>query len=940
MRGEIIALDLETTGLDPDNDRIIEIGMARFRDGEVIETYDTLIDPQRELPPHITSLTGIKPDDLIDAPKLAAVLDKVSRFIGSAPVLGHNVGFDLSFLQRAGIAYDNQGLDTYELASVMLPTAPRYNLNSLTQQQDIVLDDAHRALADATATARLYWSLWEKVLALPLNTLQEIVSASRGLDWTARYVFEAALEERARTAFDDGAQQVAGIGDPLAGFFGKAEGEWRPLRPNAETLPLDPERLAKLLGDDGLLAQNIPGYEHRLEQIDMLRAVVSAFNDGEHLMVEAGTGTGKSIAYLIPAIYWALQNNERVVISTNTINLQDQLINKDIPLLREALGVDFKASVLKGRGNYLCPRRLANMRRRQPTTIEELRVYAKVLIWLLESTSGDRGELNLRGNAEIGAWLRLSAEDDGCTLERCHNQMHDVCPFYQARRQAESAHLVVVNHALLLSDVAVGSRVLPPYHYVILDEGHHLEDATTNGLSFRTDKIALRRQLADLGGRRTGVLGDLLNSTRNAIPDTHYTQLVEYVQTVEDALSAMDFHINRFFDTILHFLEEGRLLNVSDYMNHVRVTDEIRARTGFQQVRGSWDTLGQFMTGISAAMSRLAVALNRLDSFDIPNYEDVVASVGSAARLLEETHSQLKHFSHEPDANTIYWVQVAQNRNFISIHSAPLHVGPLIEQHLWSAKESVVLTSATLQTAGAFDYVKERLHAHTIRTLDVGSPFNYRDSTLVYIPTDIPEPNDRYRYQDAVEEAIIHLAAATGGRLLGLFTSYAQLRKTAQAISPRLALGNISVFDQSDGTSRQALLDGFKSTERAVLLGTRSFWEGVDIPGDDLLALAIARLPFAVPTDPIFAARSETFENSFAEYAVPDAILRFRQGFGRLIRTKTDRGIVVILDRRVVSKGYGRQFLDSLPACTVQRKPLADLPQAALEWLSQGTASA
>jgi DNA polymerase-3 subunit epsilon/ATP-dependent DNA helicase DinG len=257
----------------------------------------------------------------------------------------------------------------------------------------------------------------------------------------------------------------------------------------------------------------------------------------------------------------------------------------------------------------------------------------------------------------------------------------------------------------------------------------------------------------------------------------------------------------------------------------------------------------------------------------------------------------------------------------------------MVEEYLWQSKESVVMTSATLQTNRSFDYIRERLNAQQIETVEVGSPFNYHDSTLIYIPNDMPDPNDRHHYQQALERGLIELAAALNGRVLGLFTSYAQLRQTAQAITPRLALGNITVYDQSDGSSRQSLLDGFKTNERAVLLGTRSFWEGVDIPGESLSALVITRLPFAVPTDPVFAARAETYTDSFNNYTLPDAILRFRQGFGRLIRTRTDRGIVAIFDSRVLTKSYGASFLEALPDCTRKSGGLSTLPEIARDWL-------
>ncbi|MBN1681347.1 MAG: hypothetical protein JW966_13785, partial [Anaerolineae bacterium] len=345
--------------------------------------------------------------------------------------------------------------------------------------------------------------------------------------------------------------------------------------------------------------------------------------------------------------------------------------------------------------------------------------------------------------------------------------------------------------------------------------------------------------------------------------------------------------------------------------------------------------LSQFTQGIADAMRRLSAAVAGLHEFDVLDYDDLLTSVQASARSLGAVHQHLEEFSSNPQDNTIYWAQVGQERERVSIHAAPLNVGPLLEEFLWEPKESVILTSATLRTGGTFDYVRNRLNAFEVQEVVVGSPFDYKSTTLVYLPSDIPTPDRREEYQRYVERGLIELTAATEGRLLGLFTSYSQLRQTAQAIAPRLALGDISVFDQSDGTSRQSLLDGFKQADRGVLLGTRSFWEGVDIPGDDLSVVVIVRLPFSVPTDPIFAARSELFDNSFMQYAVPDAILRFRQGFGRLIRTKNDHGVVVIFDSRVIHKRYGQMFLDSLPECTVQRGPLANLPRAAAAWLAR-----
>ena len=921
MRGELVAIDLETTGLDSTQDEIIEIGAVRFSDGVVTDEFSVLVDPGRPIPTLVTSLTGLRDEDVVGAPKIQAVLPQLLTFVGSAVWVGHNVNFDASFLRRHGILQNNLLVDTYELASVLLPRAPRYNLTSLTSSFGIDIGSAHRAVYDARATAYLYWLLWQKTLELPYATLSEITDAAQSLAWDARPVFEAALRERAPE-----------MGDSIEDLFVPDRNERKPLRPNDTIEPLNLDEINAIVDDGGLLSANLPGYEYRSQQVDMARAIGNAFNSPEHLMIEAGTGTGKSIAYLVPAILWAMQNNERVVISTNTINLQEQLIDKDIPTLRDALDIPFTASVMKGRGNYLCPRRLGAVRRRRPTSVDELRTLAKILVWLLESKTGDRGEISLRGAQEDQTWQRLSAEDEGCSLDRCRAVMDGACPFYKARKAADSARVLIVNHALLISDATMESRVLPDYRYLVIDEAHHLEEATTSGLSFRLDASTLRRRLADLGGPKRGLLGSLLLSVTASAPEKEVRRVSAYIEAISEATAAMEVHINRLFASIRALLVDLKI-SKSDYLVQVRIVDQIRARDSFSQLQGAWNTLKPFFEVLGEAMHRLATGMSRLAEFEIANYEELVSSTETASRYLEEVLLQLENFANSPNANTIYWISAGQDSEYLAIQSAPLHVGPLVEEYLWHNKASVIMTSATLQTNRSFDYIRERLNANDVEAVEVGSPFNYHDSTLLYLPNDMPEPNDRFHYQQEVERGLVALTSALNGRVMALFTSFTHLRQTAEAIEPLLKLGNITVYDQSDGSSRQSLLDGFKTSERAILLGTRSFWEGVDIPGESLSALVIVRLPFSVPTDPIFAARAETYGDSFNEYTLPDAILRFRQGFGRLIRTRTDRGIVAVFDSRILTNSYGSTFIASLPDCTVKRGSLSGLPQSALDWL-------
>ena len=932
MRGELVAIDLETTGLDINTDRIIEIGAVRMRAGEVLEEYSTLINPGMPIPERTTAITGISQTDVEQAPVINDVLTDLMKFVGDAPIIGHSVSFDMNFMNKHGLFINHVALDTYDLASVLLPRAPRYNLHSLTKTAGIDLEDAHRALDDARASGLLYWELYLRALMLPVATLEAIIAAAQGIDWYARPTFAAALDEKRSqispgAVIDDDTGTATGTVDHLV-----------PLQPNDDIVPLETDQIAALFQRDGDLAQAMPNFEYRQQQEQMATLIADALNAGEHLMVEAGTGTGKSMAYLIPAFEWAALNNERVVISTDTIALQDQLLNKDIPALQNALGVNLNATVLKGRSNYLCPLRLEEMKRRGPTNIEELRVLAKILVWQIETESSDKTEISLRGAAENSIWTRLSAaEGQGCRSNACRDELGIDCPFYKAYKRAEAAHILIVNHALLVADAKADNRVLPPYDYIIVDEGHHLEDAVTHSASFVIDESALIRRLEDLGDERRGLLADLITALKASdVPAKKVKRIETYVGSVNEAANDMRVHVRGLFKAVYNLADTLTNLKQGDFTATVRLDKNARAKPAFEQARQRWDILSQFMEVISEATAELSDVVGRFESYDIDHYADLLRNTQNVARYLEETHASLHGFFDAPDPNTIYWIAVSADGRRVGLNTAPLHVGPMIADNLWLNRRSAIVTSATLRTGNSFEYIQERTFAENVKTHEVGSPFDYKSSTLLYLPDDMPDPSKEFhQYQKSVEGVILELARALDGRVMALFTSYGQLRQTSRSISDALAAQGITVYDQSAGTSRQALLEGFKTTDKAVLMGTRSFWEGIDIPGESLSALVITRLPFPVPIDPIFAARSETYNDHFNEYAVPEAILRFRQGFGRLIRTRTDRGVVAVLDSRITTRRYGAAFLDSLPECTIKQASIADLPNAATEWLAR-----
>jgi ATP-dependent DNA helicase DinG len=928
----IVSLDIETTGLDPANDAIIEIGAIKFNGNRVEAEYSQLINPGRPIPPMITQLTGITNEMVRNEPPIKAVIQDFENFVGDSPVLGHNVRFDLSFLRKQRILEFNDVLDTYELAAVLLPTASRYNLGALGQLLSIPFPATHRALDDARATRGVYEKLIRKATELPIDVIAELVRQSDRMDWSGAYTFQQVLRTRTREPIQ--ARKVFHVASgplfdhPAGKIVINAE-------PDAATARLDADEVAAMLEHGGPFAKFFDSYEYRPQQVEMLKAVTRAFSESQHMLVEAGTGTGKSFAYLVPAAMWALRNNTRVVISTNTINLQDQLINKDIPDLRAALDVDLRAVVLKGRSNYLCPRRLEILRQRGPETVEEMRVLGKVLIWLHEGGTGDRNEINLNQSPEWDVWMRISAEDEGCKSETCLSRTGGECPFYRSRQAAVTSHLIVVNHALLLSDVAAGSRILPEYNYLIIDEGHHMEEATTGALAFKTTQYDFDRLTHELGGLNSGLLGRFLTQVQSLLQPSDIAAIQITVRQISDLAFKITSLNNQFFTAMDDFLTEkrdGRPMGT--YPQQERIQNATRTMNEWNLVEEVWydeSELLKEMLGMVAGIIKSGGG----DGEDInEDLEDVIGNLTTLASRFSEIIENVTSLVSKPDNLQIYWIEKHPTNNRITLQIAPLHIGPLMETHLWHQKTSVVLTSATLTAHGEFDYLRNRLNADEANELALGSPFDFENSALLYLINDIPEISDAHGYQKSMESGLIRLARATNGRMLVLFTSYAQLKKTSQAIASGMADAGIQVYEQGVGASANTLLENFRGAEKAVLLGTRSFWEGVDIPGEALSVLAITKLPFDVPSDPIIAARSETFDDPFNEYSLPEAILRFRQGFGRLIRTQSDRGVVAVFDKRLLTKKYGKLFLESIPQCHVVNGTLADLPKAAARWLN------
>ncbi|BCA81067.1 helicase C-terminal domain-containing protein [Desulfuromonas sp. AOP6] len=713
--------------------------------------------------------------------------------------------------------------------------------------------------------------------------------------------------------------------------------------------PVEPQRVDDLLGPDGIIARTLPGYEDRPEQLRMAFAVAEAFNKGRLTVIEAGTGTGKSLAYLTPAILWSLGNEERVVISTNTINLQEQLIRKDIPFLQRVSNLEFRAVLVKGRANYLCLRRSENIRQEPGLFEDELAgELTSILEWAGRTSDGSKEELPFIPREQV--WEEVRCEIDQCSRVRCAH--YNRCFFHKARRQAAQADVLVVNHALLLSDLALrqqtdnytAAAVLPPFDRIILDEAHHLEDVATHFFASQVTRFSFARVLNKLRHPRKpekGLLPRFLNTLAAKLPDS----LDELYRALHGRVENLLIDRQTLFDRSVQDLEGIGQDLAAALGRPIREREEIKQRVVADFAAGEvWEALCERVRDLAKETDRLGKGVRALlkDCGRLP--DDVHEHLGSSltdlrgiAGRLESIADDLRFFA-AAEEGTCAWFEIAEGRIgrgtgvVTRLCTAPLEVAGNLKAAVYDRFRSVVMTSATLSVGGQFSYFKHRVgldraESARVSELLLASPFNFAQQALVAIPTDIPEPG-RPDYPATVRDLAERAILAADGRTFVLFTAYSLLRQVYGEVAPILSARGYHCLRQGE-ENRHRLLKKFSGDPTSVLFATDSFWEGVDVPGRALEQVIITRLPFKVPTEPVLEARAEAIElaggDPFMEYTVPQAVIKFKQGFGRLIRHREDRGVVLILDARVVKKGYGRIFLRSLPEARVVAAPTAEV---------------
>lgn len=945
---EFVAIDIEATGLNPRIDEIIEVGFVIFtRDGE-LSRYSQTIRPERQVSKDILALTGLTEDEIDASPSFPAVADHIRREIGSRTIIGQSVAQDIQLLETAGLKLANRSVDTYRLASAMLPDVQSYQLSAIAEHLGyrFPVEDRHRALNDALATAYVFRSLLERIEAYDPSTLSQVAQFARRAQWPEALFFETIARERqAAPLFHDSAPATV----PLELQFLVSRDRPEPLRPTGSEDAIDVDHLERLLGPQGPLARVLDRYETRPTQVTMAKAVARSLNDDQKLLVEAGTGTGKSLAYLLPSAMFAIVRGERVVVSTATIALQDQLYRKDLPdvhtaLIEAGINEELHVAVMKGRQNYLCLKQWFAHGNDPVEDEHDASLRAKILLWLGQTETGDRAELRLTTEEERH-WRKFASERGRCTQGRCPYASTNQCFFHRARHNAAHAHIVIANHSLVLSNAAEG-RVLPPFERLVIDEAHHLEDEATRQLSFVVDRAAVEDAVKTLvrtdgtvqGGaipQATAVLGRLNDSA--AIRHTEKAQglSTEMVQ----AAGTVNMLTGELFQRLGGLVGSPRFGGGAGYAQSQRITGAVRDNSSFVNALLIWEELDHLLRQMEEAA---AWYLQVLDEVSLPNddshplvvqRDEAMVELMRGVDELTDIIREMQECFGESNPTKVYWVQRSGQLGLISLNGAPLDVSILLNQYIYANLRTVVLTSATLTVDGSFDFIGEHLGLDEAETLDVGSPFDHEQSTLVYVPEDMPEPNHP-RYNAAMHDLLAETLIATQGRALVLFTSHRALRDARNALKEPLEQHNVIVLGQGVDGSPRNLIERLRSEPGTVVFGTSSFWEGVDVIGDALSLVVITKFPFAVPSDPIFEARSELYDKPFMELSLPMAVLKFKQGFGRLIRTANDRGVCVILDRRAISKRYGSSFIQSLPPCHVEIGSSYELPEEAARWIA------
>ncbi|MGG3450008.1 ATP-dependent DNA helicase DinG [Domibacillus aminovorans] len=923
-----VVADFETTGHSyASGGRIMQAAFVAIEKGIITEQYDTYLNPNAPIPPFIQELTGIDEETVKDAPPFSAKASLFNEWMDASVFVAHNVTFDLTFLNSEFAAagypsFEGLVIDTVELSKIVLPTSDSYKLGDLSEQFQLNHGQPHRADSDAYATAQLFLQLMERLEQLPLVTIEQLAKLAVGLKSDIHVLLTRIAVQKKKRIETLPAEWTVYRGLALR----KKE---RPVKRKADKSISFPEEVEARWA----LLAGVPGMERRPGQMEMMKAVQKSLESSVHTVIEAGTGTGKSLAYLLPSVYKSRQSGKPVIISTYTVLLQHQLLERELKKMQTMLPFDVKAAVLKGKRHYLDLSRFVRALRERETNYDRTIAKMQILVWLLETMTGDGDELNLSSGGLL-LWGEVCQADDYMNKAKQAWRAHDF--FGYAKEVATNADIIVTNHSFLIADMKAERPLLPNNGHVIVDEAHQFEKAARERLGKELSLSQLKFLLGKMGTPdEKRLLYQIMRIEKKHLSVPSSVELTKRMSSVLVEAEEWFALIGAFFGQKTKWMAQSK--------RQLAIDEEKRQTAEWQQIEWGAERIYKDLSLFTEELSKKIAPIEQIRG-QMPARDELF--VDDTATLIErcrQWNECLFELVFRPDDREVVWMEgdVRSLLNTLTMRTQPVHAGVLISNYLLERKH-VVFTSATLTVEDSFQFFAHEigLSAFSYDEYVFKSPFNYADHCRIVIPNDVPEVKDvdSLAYAAAVANYIIAAAEAAGGRMLVLFTSFDILKKTYDYIRETELLADYAIIAQSiTNGSVTRLTKNFRQYDKSILLGTGAFWEGIDIPGEDLSVLFIVRLPFAPPDDPFVAAKSkqlkEEGKNPFSAYSLPQAVIRFRQGFGRLIRTQSDRGIAVVFDRRIVSSRYGKSFLQSIPGVAAVEEDIAGTMELIEKWL-------
>lgn len=904
IEDDVVILDTETTGLSTRDNELIEIAAARLSGREVVDRFNTFVHPTGPIPPEITKLTGITNADVIDAPSARDAVAELAAFVGGSPVIAHNAAFDRGFIEQVPGGADVSGLwiDSLALSRIALPRLASHKLSTMAELFGCVAV-SHRAGDDVDALAGVWRILLTALADLPAGLMRLLADMHPDVPWSYRPIFSYLAGENPTATFSLAAARAAVL--DAAGGVGRNDAD------NLAGMDMPrADQVEDAFVPGGLVSRMYPGFEPRSEQVEMAVAVRDAIASSTHRVIEAGTGVGKSIAYLVPLAEAARRNKVTVGIATKSNNLADQLMYHELPRLSRELDGDFSYCALKGYDHYPCLRKLERLARggeihttRDPA--DTLTAMAVIYAYVCQSPTGDLDSLGIR-------WRSVNRPDLTSTSRECARRL---CPFFPdkclvhgARRRAAQADVVVTNHSLLFRNVAAEGKILPPIRHWVLDEAHSIEDEARRQWARTVSADESRALFEHLGGEKSGAIGHLISDLTGSDAMTLFMGITVKAST---AVQRASLAMAELFEAVR---ELSRTQRSGGYDNaSVWIGAELRTTP-------SWE-------GFAAVAQTALDALEQADR----NLADSVTAIGEekpesvveladAERRLREMKETLALLLAGTDDRYVYSLQV--NRRVKAggevLTAEQMDIGAALAEDWYPEMKSVIFSSATMTVSGSFDHFNhsiglDRLPCGSVETLHLDSSYDFERNMAVVVAGDLPDPRNRDAYLVGLERMIVDVHVAMGGSVLTLFTNRRDMEDLYERVSPQLSRAGLVLECQLKGTSVKRLRDSFVSNTSSSLFALKAFWEGFDASGETLRCVVIPKLPFASPTDPLACERSAREDRAWMRYALPDAVLEVKQAAGRLIRSSTDTGVLILADSRLVSKGYGKKFLSSLP---------------------------